>query len=145
MKSDSITIAIGTFSEVSLYDTLNVIAVKLSNKSPYDVLYSRFGTQGQEWIAAGTETLLYSENGNQGVLDLQPFNTVNINPANPAVILYTIYSLGDRLPVGQWPVSIPFQSIDVVNTVASTNLINNGAVNPTNITKERQTSRTVIP
>lgn len=120
MISSSILVAVGMTASIQLYNTLNVIAIKVSNKSQYDILYSGFGTLGQEWIVAGTEYVLSSSNGNQGVLRLEAFNTVNINPAPPAAIIYTIYSSGDRLPLGNWPVSIPFQTVSaaIVTTTA---------------------------
>lgn len=102
--------------------------VLLTNKSPYDLLYSGFGTPGVEWAASGTERKLYRDVKNDGKLVMTPVNNANVSPPNPAIVLITQYLDGEE-PKGTWPVSIPFQAV-ATSTVGTSILSNEG--NPTN-------------
>lgn len=107
----TILLSPGTSQLITLPDPGTVQALKVTNKTPYDVQYSNFGTIGNDWLAAGTEYFLYSTVQNQGSIMFTAFNTVNITPANPAPLLVTLYVTGESLPAGHWPVSIPSQVV----------------------------------
>lgn len=97
--SNDITIPVGTY------------AVKVSNTSPYDLDYSGFGVWGDDWIPAGTEYMLYSTVYSSGQLSMTLVNNRNVSPANPGAILLAAYPNKDSLPEGNWPITIPFQTV----------------------------------
>lgn len=113
-----------------------VQALKVSNKSPYDIQYADFGVQGSDWIVAGTEYMLYGSVQNQGDIYLLAVNTTNISPANPGAVLITQFQIGEEIPKGSWPVSIPFQTVNTNSSVTTAQSIDNeGNVAGTSIIK----------
>lgn len=113
-----------------------VQALKISNKSPYDIQYADFGVQGSDWIVAGTEYMLYGSVQNQGDIYLLAVNTTNISPANPGAVLITQFQIGEEIPKGSWPVSIPFQTVNTNSSVTTAQSIDNeGNVAGTSIIK----------
>lgn len=103
---------------------LSVVALLVSNKSPFDLQVSGFGIEGAVWFYAGKETLLTTETGPAaGTIVFTAFNTTGIAPSSSGVILVQEYLNGDTLPDGTWPVSIPVQ---IVNTnVSASNTLSN--------------------
>jgi len=99
-------------------------AIKLSNTSPFNVYSSGIGGQGQQHIAAGVEVWLDAKVENQGTLTLIANNDYNIS--GTGVVILNIYSIGESLPQGHWPVTIPVQIVQAkVSTV--TTLVNDGS------------------
>lgn len=105
-------------------------AIKLSNGTPFDLDAEGFGTQGQEVIVAGIEVILYAKVQNSGFINITPVN--NNNVTGTGVINIVVYLIGEQLPVGHWPVTIPTQTVQAkVSTV--TTLVNDGSAPGTQI------------
>lgn len=113
----------GSSSDVTIPP--GVIALKVSNTSPYDCNYDGYGTVGDDWIPSGTEYMLYAETYYSGQINLSLVNNRNITPANPGVILLVGYLNKDSIPKGIWPISIP-QSVVNTSSSMSNTLINTG-------------------
>jgi hypothetical protein len=95
------------------------VYVKASNKSYFDVKYSDFGTQGQDWIPSGTEYLLEGAIANNGKLTVTPVNSDNISNPAPGTLLINEFLEGEDIPKGAWPVSIPKSTVISLNTIAT--------------------------
>lgn len=119
-SSSTLTIPPGTF------------AIKVSNTSPYDLLFSGYGTLEDDWMPSGTEYVLYHSVYDAGLLNLSLVNNRNFTPANAGVVLLTAYLSEDAVPLGSWPVSIP-QSVVNTSSVVASSVVNNGSTNPTSI------------
>lgn len=107
----TVLIVPGTPQTVQLLHPQITQALKVSNKSYYDLQYGDFGTQGIDWIPAGTEYMLYASVQNQGDIYFNAVNNANISPVTSGPILITEYITGEELPKGQWPISIPYQNV----------------------------------
>ncbi len=102
-----VTLVPGVPVPVNLGNVGGIQAVKLSNGTPFDLTISGFGVQGQGIVVAGLEVLLHSEVENTGVANI------------------VIYLMGEKLPPGNWPVTIPTQTVQAkVSTITS--LVNDG-------------------
>ena len=105
-------------------------AVRLSNTSPFDMQHSGFGASpGGEWLAAGTERMLYASE-NIGDLYIIPFN--NSNVIGTGNVLVTQYLHGDNVPQGNWPATIPTQIVQAqvlaANTLSNENSISGSKI-----------------
>lgn len=109
----------GILQTVNLLSPSAPQALKVSNKSPYDVQYSGFGVVGSDWIPSGTEYMLYASIQSAGELNLTAFNNANVSPAAPGAVLVSEYLFGESLPIGHWPVSIPFQTVNASTNVTT--------------------------
>lgn len=126
---------------------VGLVALKVSNTSPYDLDFSGFGVIGDDVIPSGTEHLLFGYIYNSGTLITTLQNNRGISPAGNGVILLVAYYSQDEIPKGYWPVSIPTSAVQVSNVVTSNTLVNNGN-NPgttvINIQPSDATSPTVV-
>lgn len=101
----------------------DIIALKLSNGSPFDLTINGFGFTGPGIIPAGTEYMLYAAAYNSGIISILPTN--NVGASGNGVMNLTFYHTVDKIPSGSWPVTIPVQTVQAkVSTV--TDLINDG-------------------
>src|SRR5438270_5991451 len=112
------------------FNDINVMSIKVTNKSYYDILFSGFGVNGQDWIAAGTESMLYGDRFNSGKLSMTALNNAGVSPSPAGLVLTNIFLIGEDLPKGQWPVSVPFQSVGVTPIPAQS--LSNVGLNPVN-------------
>jgi hypothetical protein len=125
-----VTLVPGVPVPVTLGNVGVIQAVKLSNGTPFDLTISGFGVQGQGIVVAGLEVMLHSEVENSGVLTIVPVNNNNI--AGTGVANIVVYLMGEKLPPGNWPVTIPTQTVQAkVSTVTA--LINDGSAAGTQI------------
>lgn len=126
---------------VQLKSGQQVAQIKVTNSSQFDLQYVGFGSTGPEWLCAGLETMLYASGQNSGNLQLTPFNNANIQPPPVGVVLITQYLVGDNIPKGSWPVSIPFQTVSTVVSGANS-IVNDGNPAGTNIVEATQVGST---
>lgn len=120
----TITMVPGIPQAIPIDNPQTLQAIKLSNTSPFNVYTSGIGGQGVQHIAAGVEVWLDAKIENQGTLTLTANNDYNIN--GTGVVILNIYSIGETLPQGHWPVTIPVQIVQAkVSTV--TTLVNDGS------------------
>lgn len=92
---------------------LGIVALKVSNTSPYDLSYSGYGASGDDVIPSGVENILYGAVYNSGVFQTTLVNNRNITPANAGVVLLVAYYSDSEVPQGSWPVSIPTSTVNV--------------------------------
>lgn len=117
----------GTNSRVALPNPSNVVGIKLSNGTRYDLHINGFGTLGDMVIPSGTEYMLSGSSQNLGFIDLNPVD--NYGVGGQGVVNLTVFLAGDPVPQGSWPTTIPSQVINVNNT----NLINTTQLTGTQI------------
>lgn len=103
------------------------VALKVSNTSPYDCLYSGYGTISDDWIPSGTEYLLYGSVYYSGSLSVTLKNNRGISPPNPGVLLIVPYLNKDSIPYGTWPISIPQNIVNTSNNMSAT-LVNTNSI-----------------
>lgn len=106
-----LSIAPGILTKETL--PLGIVALKVSNTSPYDLSYSGYGASGDDVIPSGVENILYGAVYNSGVFQATLVNNRNITPANAGVILLVAYYSDHEVPQGSWPVSIPTSTVNV--------------------------------
>lgn len=115
-----VTLIPGTAKQVNLVNPGTVQAIKVTNGSPFDITASGFGIQGNEIIPAGTEYRFFSETNSEGTITLLPINNVGVSGTGVANIVQ--YSVGELLPRGNWPVTVPTQIVQAkvssVNTLS---------------------------
>lgn len=109
----NLTVPRGTFS------------LKVANTSIYDMNYFGYGTSSDDWIPACSEYMLYSSVYDSGEFSFQFVNNRGINPPENGVALFTFYSSDKDVPLGVWPVSIPYP-LATATTLNSNTLINTG-------------------
>lgn len=126
-----INITAGSTVLAKINNPTQMQAIRVSNKSSYDLSANGFGINGQEWLAAGVEYMLYASRGNQGYISFTAFNNANLSPPPAGVVLITEYFVDEKLPHGQWPVSIPAQIVQ--GNLSVTTLKNDGSVAGTSI------------
>lgn len=115
----------GVASRVTLNFPGGIYALKVTNGTPFDLTVSGFGFNGSGIIPAGLEYMLYAEVENSGAITILPINNNNIN--GTGVVNLTAYFPDEPKPVGQWPSTVPTQTVQAkVSTV--TDLINDGNV-----------------
>lgn len=122
-----IIISSTTSISVALKQTAAARALKVSNKSSFDLQLTGFGGFGSRWLASGVEDLLIDQGESSGQLSINAFNTANLQNPPSGACLITVYLKDEPLPVGNWPVSIPSQ---VVNSVSNTTSIVENDGNP---------------
>lgn len=123
-----ITLVPGQPQQEQLSNLGAILAIKLTNGTPFDVSYGGFGVTGQSIIPAGTEYMLHAEDGNQGHLDLLAVN--NVGATGAGVVNAVVFLIGETLPRGQWPVSVPAQTVST-SLGTTTSLTNKGNPSPT--------------
>lgn len=106
-----LSIAPGILTKETL--PLGIVALKVSNTSPYDLSYSGYGASGDDVIPSGVENILYGAVYNSGVFQATLVNNRNITPANAGVVLLVAYYSNSEIPQGSWPVSIPTSTVNV--------------------------------
>lgn len=138
------TMSPGVTTKVQLINIPDVVALKVTNGTPFDITYSGFGVIGQSVIPAGTEYLLEGSVQNTGHIDLTPVNNIGITGTGVANVV--AYQRNEPLPTGTWPITVPAQVVQAkVSTV--TNLVNDGNVAGTQIIESSsagQTSETSV-
>ncbi len=99
--------------------------VKFTNRTVFDVTYNGPGHQGAIWVPSNTEYFFSDMNAsNPGFISVTSYNTTNVSPAPTGIVLVTLYSVDEKLPVGTWPVSIPQSQVQ--SNVNNTTLVNTG-------------------
>lgn len=120
---DPLSITTNTILRITVQNPNTVASILLSNKSFMDLKVSGVEGGGDRWVVAGTEVMLNGEDTFSGVMTILPLNTANIPSTTVSVILVTIFYVGDELPSGSWPVSIPSQVVN--STVALATQVQN--------------------
>jgi hypothetical protein len=113
-----LTVVPGTPINNILKNAGAITAVKFTNGTQYDITFSGFGTPGTSTIPAGTEYMLHSVDGNEGYLNILPVD--NIGVGGSGIVNLVVYLQGEKIPEGQWPVSIPAQKVVNPNVAGST-------------------------
>ena len=114
----------GTQINQQLQNPGTIIAIKLTNGTPFDLTIWGFGSKGQMIVPAGLEYMLHADVESSGTLSIMPVNNNNIT--GTGVVNLNIFYQGESLPSGQWPVTVPTQIVQAkVSTV--TNLVNDGS------------------
>lgn len=122
-----ITVSPGQNYKITIQNPGIVEAVKLTNGSQFDLTASGFGLTGQTTIPAGLEYMLYAEDNQQGFINFMPID--NLNVGGQGVVNATGYLVGEELPKGSWPVTVPAQRViasQFAGQVIATNLVNTG-------------------
>lgn len=120
-----VTLTPGVSSNVPLNNLGSILAIKLTNGTPFDITVSGFGFNGSGIVPAGTEYMLHAEVENSGVISLYPVN--NVGASGTGIANLTVFVIGEKLPPGNWPVTVPAQTVSAkVSTV--TDLINDGNI-----------------
>jgi hypothetical protein len=111
----------GKAQTVGLPNPSNVAGVKISNGTPFDLDISGFGTQGLLVVPAGTEYMVSAETENRGSMTV--LGVDNNNVTGTGVVNLNVYLAGEKVPQGNWPVTIPTQTVQSI--VSSTNTLIN--------------------
>lgn len=134
-----VTVTPGVTSTVPLTSVQNIQAVKVTNGTPFDLDYTGVGSASIVVIPAGLEYMFYSEQETSGKIDLLPVNNNNIT--GTGVVNITVFLIGDQIPKGTWPVTVPTQTVQAkVSTV--TTLINDGSAVGTQIIESTELGST---
>lgn len=116
-----ITAVPGVTSSTPLINLGSIQALKISNGSPFDLTISGFGIIGSEIVPAGTEYRLHDNGQNLGALNILPVNNSGIS--GTGIVNLVAYLVGEKLPEGIWPLTIPTQIVQakVANVPAVVN------------------------
>lgn len=119
-----LTVTPGQQVTQQLQSAQNAQAVKVTNGTPFDLDYSGLGAQGLVIVPAGLEYMFYASDHVSGIVTILPVNNNNI--PGTGVVNINEYLIGETLPQGTWPVTVPTQTVQAkVSTV--TVLINDGS------------------
>lgn len=125
-----VTVTPGVTANVSLQSVQNIQAVKVTNGTPFDLDYTGVGAASIVVIPAGLEYMFYADQERSGNISILPVNNNNIT--GTGVVNITIFLIGDQIPKGTWPATVPTQTVQAkVSTV--TTLVNDGSAVGTQI------------
>lgn len=97
---------------ISLNQGVNAIAIDFWNATPFDIDYSGFGVMSDTTIIAGTGMRYFAKDFNTGSIKIVANN--NTGSTSTGVINITVYQVGDTIPQGQFPVTIPVQQVNAI-------------------------------
>lgn len=122
-----VSVSPGVLVKLGIINVGAVFAVKLSNSSPFDLTITGFGVQGSGTIPAGTEYMLDAKIENLGYLNILPVN--NYNVSGTGIVNADAYLVGENVPKGTWPITIPTQTVKT--TVSGASTLSNEGTPPT--------------
>lgn len=122
-----LTVSPGVPTNNILKNAPAIQAIKLTNGTQFDLQFFGFGTAGGSTCPAGLEYMLHASEGNDGYINLLPIDSLGVGGSG--VVNMVVYLLGEDLPKGSWPATVPAQRVITptgAGAVVADHLINTG-------------------
>lgn len=122
----TVVISANATQKISIPNWAAISTMIVSNSTQFDLIWAGFGVQGQIDIPAGHQWKFEASVYNSGTLTVTAQDNLNVGGSGPVSI--TSFLIGEPIPEGSWPVTVPAQRVitPVSGSVVATNLVNQG-------------------
>src|SRR6266699_347690 len=113
-KKIVVSVTPGVAQNVPLNQGLTAKVIDISNGTPFELDYHGFGVSGDIVLSAGLMYRFFREINNDGFVRILAVNNNNVN--GTGVVNITVYDVGDLIPEGTYPVTVPVQVVQATVT-----------------------------